>query len=431
MHASLESLGSLERRLNVAVPREEIDAEIESRLKKLTRTVKLRGFRPGKVPYKVIAQQYGNQVRQEVLGDTVQKTFSEAVKQQNLRVAGHPHIEPKTVEQSSGNFEYSATFEVYPEVKLGDLSTQTIERPALTIGESEIDKTIEIMRKQRVTYEGVERPAAESDQVTLDFHGTMEGREFPGGTGNDQVLVLGQGRMLKDFEAQLIGMRAGEIKTFELRYPEDYHGRELAGATATFEVNLKHVAAPRLPEVDADFARSLGVQSGDLSQMREEVRANLEREVKRRISNRVKQQAMQALLDTAAVDLPKALVNSEVRRLHQQATRDLEARGVKEPLPPELFTKQAQRRVHLGLILAELVKSYDLKAKPSQVREIVQQHAQSYERPEEVIKWYYSAPERLSEAEAMALEDNVVAWVLTQAKVRDKSINFDELMGNG
>jgi trigger factor len=430
MQTSLESLGALERRLSISVPRDEIEAEIETRLKKLTRTAKLRGFRPGKVPYKVVAQQYGPQVRQEVLGDTVQKTFSDAVKEQNLRVAGLPRIEPKPVEQDVSLFEYSATFEVYPEIKVGDLGVQTIERPTLELGEAEIDKTIEIMRKQRVHYHDVDRGAVDGDQVTIDFKGTIADEEFAGGNGKDHSFVLGQGRMLKGFENQLLGMRAGEAKTFELRFPEDYHGREVAGKTATFEVTVQRVGAPHVPEVDVEFAKRLGVANGDLAKMREEVGANVAREVKRRINSRVKERVMQALIDTTAVELPNALVHAEAARLHRQASQDMEARGVKGTLPPEFFAKQAERRVHLGLILAELVNVHDLKPKPAQVREIVQEYAQSYEHPDEVIKWYYSAPDRLSEAEALALEDNVVAWVLTQAKVVDKPIAFDELMGN-
>jgi trigger factor len=428
MQSSLETLGKLERRLHVTVPQQEIDTEIEKRLKQLTRTVKLRGFRPGKVPLKVVAQQYGSQVRQEVLGDTVQKTFAAAVKEQNLRVAGFPRIEPKSEDSNPAQFEYSAIFEIYPEIKLGDLSQKTIERPTLSLSEADVDKTIEIMRKQRVVYEPVERTAAAGDQVVVDFRGTISGEEFQGGSGTDQVFVLGQGRMLKDFENQLLGMRAGESKTFELHFPEDYHGKQLAGKTADFQVTVKRVGQPRIPEVDAEFAKSLGVADGDLAKMREEVRSNVEREVKRRVASREKEQAMQMLIETAEVELPKALVSAETRRLREQANRDSRSSNVS--LPDDLFVKQAERRVQLGLILAELSKTRDLAPKPAQVREIVQEHAHSYEHPEEVVKWYYSQPERLSEAEALALENNVVSWVLSQAKVVEKPIAFDDLMGS-
>src|SRR5688572_19118595 len=280
MQANLETLGRLERRLSVAVPITEIDSEIETRLKKLVRSVKMHGFRPGKVPLKVVAQQYGPQVRQEVLGDAIERSFGEAVREQNLKVAGYPQFEPKPVADDAPDFEYSATFEVYPEVKLGDISGITITRSQLEVGEAEVDRTIEIMRKQRVSYEVAERAAENGDRVTLSYVGRIDGTEFPGGKADNQQVVLGEGRLLPDFESQVSGMRAGEAKTFELRFPDDYHGKDVAGKTATFDVTVSEVSAPKMPEIDADFAKSLGVADGDIARMRSEVRANLEREVK-------------------------------------------------------------------------------------------------------------------------------------------------------
>ncbi|MGZ5091501.1 MAG: trigger factor [Burkholderiales bacterium] len=434
MQANLESLGTLERRLSVAVPLAEIDREIDTRLKRLSRTVKMDGFRPGKVPLKVVAQQYGPQIRQEVLGDAIQRTFGEAVREQNLRVAGYPRFEPKPLNEGASEFEYSATFEVYPDVQVGDISSSSITRPQLAVSEADIDRTLDVMRKQRATYEPVQRAAENGDRVTMSYRGTIGGTEFAGGKAENQAIVLGEGRLLADFESQLRGMKAGDARTFELRFPDDYHGKDVAGKTATFELNVSEVAVPRLPGIDAEFAKSLGVVEGDVTKMRAEIQGNLEREVKTRLKSRVKEQVMQALLDVTQVDVPKALVESEIERLRNFARQDLAARGipVKEdtPLPADMFEKQAQRRVNLGLILAELVKAHQLQAKPEQVRSAVEEQAQSYENPQELVRWYYQSPERLREIESMVLEDNVVDWALRTARVEDKPIAFDELMGN-
>lgn len=432
MQANLETLGRLERRLSIAVPMSEIESEVQNRLKRLTRTVKMHGFRPGKVPFKVVVQQYGGQVRQEVLGDTLQKSFGEAVTQQNLKVAGYPKFEAKPVGEDAGQFEYSATFEVYPEIVVGDLSKQTISRPVLEVTDSEVDKTLDIMRKQRASYDPVDRVAADGDRLTISYRGTIDGKEFNGSAAKDSMVVLGEGRLLPEFEAQLRGMKTGESRTFDLRFPDDYHGREVAGKTATFEVTLTQVAGPRLPEIDADFAKSLGVEDGDIGKMRAEVRSNLEREVKARLKSRLKDQVMQSLLDVTQIEVPKSLVEMEIERMQAQARQDLAARGipVKDdmPIPAEVFEKQGQRRVNLGLILAEVVKANNLRATAEQVRAVVEEQAQSYEHAEEVVKWFYQSPERLREIESMVLEENVVLWALGVARVEDKPIAFDELM---
>jgi len=434
MQANLESLGTLQRRLSVVVPMAEIEREVDARLKRLTRTVKMHGFRPGKVPLKVVAQQYGPQVRQEVLGDALQKSFGEAVRQQNLKVAGYPRFDAKPPSEGAADFEYSATFEVYPEVTLGDISGTTIARPRLEVSEAEVDRTLEIMRKQRVTYDRVDRPAQNGDRVTMSYTGRIDGAEFAGGKAENQQVVLGEGRLLSEFEAQLGGVRAEDAKTFDVRFPDDYHGKDVAGKTATFEVSVAEVAEPKLPEIDADFAKSLGVVDGDLERMRSEIRANLEREVKSRLRARVKNQVMQALLDSTKVEVPQALVDSEIERLRELTRQDLTARGIpvknETPMPAEMFEPQARRRVNLGLVLAELVKAHQLQPKPEQVRAAVEEQAQSYEQPQEVVRWYYQQPERLREIESIALEDNVVEWALSKAKVEDKPIAFDELMGN-
>jgi trigger factor len=431
MQTSIEALGRLERRLNMAVPAEQIDREVEQRLRKLSRTVRLDGFRPGKVPLKIVAQHYGPQVRSEVIGDAVQKAFSEVIQEQKLKVAGYPRIERK--EGGDGKqLTFSATFEIYPDVKLGDLSAATIERPAHAVDEADLDRTIEILRKQRVSWEAATRPSQSGDRVTVDFTGRIDGNEFPGGKGSAMAVVIGEGRVLPEFEAGLTGVGAGERKTFQVTFPADYPGKEVAGKTANFEVGVQKVEAPKLPAIDGEFAKALGVADGDTAKMREEVMANVEREVKKKIASELKQKVMQALIDSTTLELPKSLVEIELQRIVQQARADLEARGVKLerlPVSREALEAQARRRVTLGLILAELVKSHDLGAKPEQVRALVTEHAQTYEQPFEVVRWVYSEPQRLNEFEGLAVESNVVNWVLEHARVEDRSISFDDLMG--
>ncbi|SEL21071.1 trigger factor [Nitrosovibrio tenuis] len=432
MQSNVEELGALERRLDVSIPQEKIETEVESRLKRLARTAKIHGFRPGKVPLKIVKQQYGPQVRQEVIGDVLKKNFSDAVREKNLRVAGYPRFEPKNIAENASQFEFSATFEVYPDVVLGDLGATGVERPVVQVTQTDVDKTIETLRKQRVQYEPVGRPAAKGDRINIDFHGVIDGAEFAGGNAENYSLVLGEGRLLKDFEEPLTDMSIGQSKTFEVTFPGDYHGKEAAGKTATFDVKLNAVEAPRLPEVDAEFARSLGVEEGDIQRLRGEIHANLEREVANRIKARIKEQVMQCLLDTTKSQAPKALVEVELERLMHDARHDLASRGMNAknvPLPHDLFYERAQRRVNLGLILAELVKMHSLHPKPEQVRAMVEDLAQGYENPAEVVKWHYAAPDRLNEAESLALEDNVVQWVLEKVKVEDKSMTLDELMG--
>jgi len=430
MQTSIEALSRLERRLNMAVPAEQIDREVEQRLRKLSRTVRMDGFRPGKVPLKILAQHYGPQVRSEVIGDAVQKAFSEVIQEQKLKVAGYPRIERKEGGDEK-QLTFSATFEVYPEVKLGDLAAIRIQRPAHGVDDADVDRTIEILRKQRAGWDAVTRASQPGDRVTVDFTGRIDGNEFPGGKGTAMAVVIGEGRVLPQFESGLTGVSAGEQKSFPSVFPSDYPGKDVAGKSAIFEISVQKVEAPRLPGVDAEFAKSLGVADGDIVKMREEVKANVEREVKKRIESEVKQKVMQALIDSTALELPKSLVEIELQRMVQQTRADLEARGVKlEKLPvnPEALEAQARRRVTLGLILGELVRSHELGAKPEQVRALVTEHAQTYEQPFEVVRWVYSEPQRLNEFEGLAVESNVVNWVLGHARVEDKAISFDELM---
>ena len=433
MAANVETLGALERRLQMSVPVDGIEREIDERLKKMARNVKMPGFRPGKVPMKLLAQTYGPQLRSEVLGDAVQRTFTEAVREANLKVAGQPRIEPKK-EPAAGALEFSATFEVYPEFRIGDVSGASIERPSIAVDEAAVDRTLGILRKQRVTYAAAARPAQDGDRVTADFAGTIGGEPFAGGKAEGFAFVLGEGRMLPEFEAAARGMAAGAAKSFELTFPADYHGKDVAGKTAAFRLEVKQVEEPRLPALDAEFARSLGVADGDLAKMRAEVKQNVEREAKKRVEARVKNQAMEALLKATPLELPKALVAQETQELVQRAAADLQSRGMKLeklPLDPQAFEAAARRRVALGLIIGELARAEKLQPKPAEVRALIEQEAASYESPAEVVKWFYMQPQRLTEMEGLALEGNVVKWVLGRARVADKAVAFDELMGSG
>ena len=424
--ANVENLGTLERRVSMSLPASDIEKQVDARLKELARSVRMPGFRPGKVPLKLVTQTYGQQVRSEVMSDAMQKAFSSVVKEANLKVAGYPQIERKN------DFEYSATFEVYPEVKVGDLAAANVEKPAVQVDDAALDKTIEILRKQRTRFETVQRAAKDADRLTVDFQGTIDGTPFQGGEAKDFVFTLGEGRMLPAFETAARGMSPGETKTFELEFPADYHGKEVAGKKASFTMTLKKADEPRLPELDAEFAKSLGVADGDTAKMRSEVRANVEREVKKRIEARTKEQALNALLSATPLEIPKSLVAMEAQGMAERAVADLKARGIdpsQVPLNPQAFEEAAKRRVALGLIIAELSRAENLQPKPAEVRALVEQEAQSYESPAEVVKWFYMQPQRLQEMEALALETNVVKWVLTKAKVLDKQVTFDELMG--
>ena len=431
--ASVETLEALERRVSMSVPSEDIERQIGERLKKIARNAKMDGFRPGKVPYKLVQAQYGPRVRYEVVGETVQQAFEQVVRDNKLKVAGQPRIEPKQGGDEKA-FEFSATFEVYPEFKTGDVSSVPIERPQVGVGDAEVDRTIEILRKQRATFHPVERAARSGDRMVVSFEGRIGGEPFPGGQGTDFTFALGEGRMLPEFETAATGMRAGEKKSFTLRFPDDYQAKDVAGKTADFDLSVARVEEPRLPALDAEFAKTLGVADGEVSKMRTEVRANVEREVKKRIAVRLKNQALQALHDSTQLDLPKALIAMEAQGLAERARAEFESRGLKMekmPIDPAAFEVNAKRRVALGLIIAELSGREDLKPKPDQVRKLIEEQAESYESPAEVVKWFYMQPQRLSEMEGLALEDNVVNWVLSKAKVVEKAIAFDELMGSG
>jgi trigger factor len=432
--SNVETLSGLQRRLNASIPQQQLRSEMEARLKRIGRTAKVHGFRPGKVPFKVLEQQYGASVQQEVLGESLQRSFAEAAVSNKLQIAGYPHFEIKTADLNAPQIEFSATFEVYPEVKLGSISDESVNRVSFTLSDADVEDTINTLRKQRAEFKKADRATQNEDQVRIDFTGKLDGVVFEGGEAKDIALVLGAGRMLPDFETAIIGMKAGETKSFDMTFPADYHGKDVAGKQVTFTITVHAVEAPHLPEVDAEFAKSLGMADGDVSKLKAEIRDNIGREAQRRVKVRNKDSAMDVLLKIAQLDVPKALLESESQHLMQQTVQDMEARGMKMPkgmqLPTDMFAERATKRVKLGLILAELVKQHDLSAKPEQMKALVQEYAQSYEHPEEVVRWYNAEPGRMREIENLVLEDNVVAWVMAGAKVNDQAVTLNELMGS-
>lgn len=426
-----EHTNPLERRLDLSIAVDTLRGAADVRLKRMAKNVKMPGFRPGKVPFSMVRQQYGAEAWQEALNEALNEAFGKAVVEQKLNVAGYPRIEPKAAEAEATHHEFSAVFEVYPEFALGDLSGAEVERPVLEVTDAEVDHTLEVLRKQRVRYVDADRAAQKEDRVVIDFLGTKEGVPFEGGQGSNYPFVLGKGMMLEAFESAVEGMKAGESKTFDLTFPADYFAKDLAGVPVQFKVDVKQVMAPVLPEIDAEFARALGVADGDLTRMRAEVEGNLRREVKKRIEARLKDQVMNALLAANPIPVPNAPVEMEIRRLMEDARQDLEARGMKArnlPIRPEWFADQARRRVMLSLIFSELVKHEHLEARPEQVKQLVEDFAQTYEKPEEVMQWYYGDPRRLADVENLVVENNAVEWVLSKAKVTDKTFSFDELM---
>ena len=433
MAVTVETLAKLERRITLLIPATELNSEIETRLKKLSRTVKADGFRPGKVPMSVVAQRYGYSVQSEVMNDKLGQAFSDATGQAQLRVAGLPTVTQKD-ESPEGQLAFDATFEVYPEVQLGDLSAVEVDRISSEVTEAAIDRTVDILRKQRRTF--AQRPAvdgaAESDRVTIDFEGKIDGEPFEGGKAEAFQFLIGEGQMLEQFDKAVRGMKVGENKTFPLQFPADYHGKDVAGKEADFLVTMKKIEAQHLPDLDESFIKSLGIADGSNDGLRADVRNNLEREVKFRVLARNKAAAMEALVKVAELDVPKALIDSELERLVAGAREDLKQRGVKDadkaPIPSEVFQPQAERRVRLGLVVAELVKINNLRARPEQLQAHIEELSQSYEKPAEVMRWYLSDRQRMAEVEAVVIETNVTQHVLGLVKINDKALPFDELM---
>lgn len=434
MAVTVETLEKLERKITLSLPLTTIQTEVDARLKRLARTVKMDGFRPGKVPLSVVAQRYGYSVQYEVLNDKVGEAFAQASNEAQLRVAGQPRITEKDG-APEGQVTFDAVFEVFPEVKIADLSDAEVERLSAEVDEAAIEKTLDILRKQRRTFaqRAQTAPAEDGDRVTVDFEGKIDGEPFQGGKAEDFQFLVGEGQMLKEFEDAVRGMKSGESKTFPLAFPEDYHGKDVAGKTADFLVTLKKIEAANLPEVNEQFAKSLGIADGTVEGLRADIKKNLEREVKFRLMARNKQAVMDALVAKAELDLPNAAIQAEVARLLEGARADLKQRGIKDAdkaeIPEDIFRPQAERRVRLGLVLAELVRANALQATPEQLKTHIDELAASYEKPEDVVRWYFGDRQRLAEVEAVVVENNVTSFVLGKAKVTDKAVSFEELMG--
>ncbi len=428
MSVAIETLDGLKRRVTLSLNPVVIDAEIKKRLAKVAKSVRLDGFRPGKAPMSVVTQRHGHEVHNEVFGQALQDAFFTAVDTAQVRVAGHPDF--AQAEGSDGQ-AFTATFETFPDIVPGDMGQIKVTRPQVMILAADVDRTLEVLRKQRLSYHTAERAAQDTDRVHVDYHGTIDGEPFTGGEAKDFPVVLGEGRTLADFENALLGMSAGESKTFDVAFPADYFAQELAGKTATFTVTAKSVHEARLPELDAEFAQTLGVEGG-VEKLREEIAANLTREVERRVHARVKEQVMNGLLEVTPFEVPSSLVAQEADEMLQKAREDMKQRGMREQditLTGEHFAAQAKRRVSLGLLLSEIAKANAIKADADRVRARIDDFAKSYEDPAEVVAWYYADPKRLGEVEALALEDTLVDWVLARAQVTDEVQSAEQLMG--
>lgn len=425
MQVSVESISALERRMTVGVPAERIETEVNKRLQQTASRAKIPGFRPGKVPMKVIRQRYEESARQEALGDVIQETYYEAIVAEKLKPAGNPSVEPKSFEKGQ-DLEYIAVFEVYPEIQIAGLGDIAVERLQAEVVDADVDKMLEVLRKQNTRYEVAEGTAETEDQLTIDFVGKVDGEEFAGGSAKGVQLVLGSGRMIPGFEEALVGVKAGEVRVINPTFPADYHNAELAGKTAEFTVTVNSVAKPKAPELNAEFFALFGVSEGGLEGFRAEVRKNMERELQQAIKSKVKTQVMDGLLAGNPIEVPKALVASEVNRLRIQAVQQFGGKMRPENLPAELFEEQARRRVSLGLLVAEVVKQNDLKPDDGRVRELIAEMAAVYQEPEQVVAWYYENSDQLNEVRSVVLEEQVVDTVLKQAKVTDKTVSYEE-----
>ena len=429
MQVSVESGEGLERKLIVEVPAESVTEKLEKRLKEISRQVRIDGFRPGKVPMKVVKQRFGAQARQDIYGELIQATFYEAASQEKLTPAGEPSIEISD-DSGSGSFKYTASFEVVPEVTLADLSDAEVEKPVADVTDADVDAMFDKLRKQRTTWNEVDRAAQNEDKLDISFKGMMDGEEFQGGSAENTPLVLGSGSMIDGFESGLLGASKGDVRTLELKFPDEYHAKDLAGKDVSFEVTVNSVSEPVLPEIDEEFVKSLGVDSGTEDDLREEVVSNMKRELSQKIESLVKERVMDVLIDKHGFDIPKPLVKQEAERMKQQAINDMQARGqaASFDLPSTLFEEQAARRVKLGMIVSEVISTQELKANDDQVRETIERFASSYEKPEEVVEYYMNNPQQKSTIENLVLEDQVVDWVMGQVKVSEKNQSFDELM---
>lgn len=433
MQPVVETLSGLERRIALAVSVADVEKEVQAQLKRVARTAKVPGFRPGKAPIAMIERTQGAGIRYDVVNRLVGSEFERAVKSTDLRVAGMPTLEPKIDGVADDVLAFNATFEVYPEISVPDLSTLSIKRYVTPVTDAEVEKTLDVLRKQHAVFEARDgRAAQESDRVTLDFAGTIDGVPFDGGKAEAFSFVLGQGRMLAEFEAAAKGMKAGETKVFPLTFPDDYQGKEVAGKTAEFTIKVTEVAEGVLPALDGDFAKALGQAEADIEKLKSDIRTNIEREVKARLLGRTKGSVMDALVEAATFEAPKALISNEVENRIDDTREEMKRRGMPNvesmPIPADMFSAEAERRVRLGLLVSELVKQAQLQAKPEQVRARIEEFAQNYEEPAQVVSYYLADRQRRAEIEAITLEDNVVNHVLAAAKVTEESVPFEQLM---
>lgn len=433
MSVTLENLENLERKVVLPLLWSDVNAETEKRLKQTAHKVRIDGFRPGKAPLGMVRSMYGASVQNDVLNEMAQKKFYDVAVAEGWKIAGLPRLEGVEEQNDQDNFQFSAVFEVFPEVTVGDLSTQEIEKVTAEVSDAEVEKTIDILRQQRTRYNHVEREAQNGDRVIIDFAGKIDGVAFDGGSADNYAFVLGQGQMLPEFENGVLGLKENESKDVEVHFPEDYHGKDVAGKTAVFTITVKTVSAPVLPELDADFAKALGIADGDVTKMREEVKKNVSREVNRRLESQNKDAVMEALLKVTELQVPKVLVNDEAQRLADEMKQNFINQGMADAknldLPIDMFKEQAERRVKLGLILAEVVKENHLEPSQEQIDAVIKDFAESYEDPQEVIDWYHAQADRLQGPTSLAVESNVVNFVLGKAKVTEKALSFDEIMG--
>ena len=435
MQVTVESSEGLQRTISVSVPAERVDTAVDQRLQELRKSAKINGFRPGKVPMQVVRKRFSGQVRQEVMGELIQSTYQEAIEQVDLKPAGWPSVEPaESNGEDSGEFAYKATFEVYPEFDLAPAEQLAVSRPTAAVQDSDVDDMIETLQKQRTTYEQVDRAAEDSDQVMIDFKGFVDGEAFEGGSAEGAPLVLGSNTMIDGFEREILGMAAGEEKRINVTFPEEYHNAELAGKPAEFDIKVNEVRAADVPELDDEFVKAFGVEEGGLDALKTDIRTNMERELRGSVEQLVKQNVMDGLIEQNTVELPKALVTEEVGRLRQQLiSRMTEHMGGQKPpegtsFPDEMFTEEAERRVKLGLVIAEIVKTAELKPEPEKVRARIEELASAYEDPAQVVDYYYGNPELLQSVEGVVLEQVVTDWVLDQAKVTDEPLAFKDVM---
>ena len=425
MQVSVENTSTLERRMTIGVPAERIETEVNKRLQQTARKAKIPGFRPGKVPMSVIRQRYEDGARQDALGDLIQATFYEAVVEQKLNPAGAPSVEPKSFEKGK-DLEYVATFEVFPEFTVAGFESVAVERLSADVADSDLDNMLEILRKQNVRFEETDRAAQNEDQLNIDFVGKIDGEEFAGGSATGTQLVLGSARMIPGFEDALVGAKAGEKRVLTLTFPEDYQNLELAGKPVEFDVTVNAVSEPKLPELNEAFFNQFGIKETGIEGFRTEVRKNMERELRQAIKSKVKNQVMDGLLAANPIEVPKALLENEVNRLRVQAVQQFGGNIKPDQLPAELFEEQAKRRVELGLIVAEVVKQFDLKPDEDRVRELIKEMASAYQEPEQVVSWYYKNEQQMNEVRSVVLEEQVVDTVLQKASVTDKAVSYEE-----